>query len=64
MIEDLNPTTRRYPRTLNEAFPLDADRASWLEAPEPEVPIWNKLLAILALLGWCVLLWHLAGAPQ
>mgnify|MGYP003350646508 CR=1 FL=1 len=30
---DMYPTTRRYPRTLQEAFPQDY--YDWLERPEP-----------------------------
>ena len=33
-LEDLNPTTRRYPRTLEEAFPNTVERAEWFYEPE------------------------------
>jgi len=34
MLEDHNPTTRCYPRTLAEAFPESIDRAEWFYPPE------------------------------
>jgi hypothetical protein len=34
MLEDLNPTTRCYPRTMNEAFPDDVGNAEWFFPPE------------------------------
>lgn len=34
MLEDLNPTTRRYPRTIKEAFPHDAENGQWFFPPE------------------------------
>jgi len=33
MLKDLNPTTRCYPRTLNEAWPMD--NPQWWENPPP-----------------------------
>jgi hypothetical protein len=44
------PTTRRFPRTMNEAFPDDAANAKWWYPPEQR---WqDKLFMTL-----CVWLW-------
>jgi nitrate reductase NapE component len=31
MLKDNNPTTRKYPRTIKEAFPDDKENSQWLE---------------------------------
>ena len=33
-LNDLNPTTRSYPRTMEEAFPNTVERAEWFYPPE------------------------------
>lgn len=48
--------TRKYPRTLNEAFPHGADYASAIERPrDPDVPVMAVCICIivglLALIG-------------
>lgn len=45
-LDDLNPTTRRYPRTLDEAFPNTVDRAEWFYEPE------RKPLNVVELFMW------------
>lgn len=35
LLEDRNPTSRRYPRTIEEAFPDSIERANWWYPPEP-----------------------------
>jgi hypothetical protein len=56
-VEDLNPTVRKYPRTLNEAFPEDA--ASWFEEPKQRIGWWDIGVVGLALVMWylIVLIW-------
>jgi len=34
-LQDRNPSTRRYPRSIEEAFPDSIDRANWWYPPEP-----------------------------
>jgi len=31
MLKDRNPTVRKYPRTLSEAFPNSRETAKWIE---------------------------------
>ena len=47
-LEDLNPTTRRYPRTLEEAFPNTVERAEWFYPPERRMP------SVIELLMWSI----------
>lgn len=47
-LEDLNPTTRRYPRTLEEAFPNTVERAEWFYPPEA------RRLTVVELLLWAI----------
>jgi len=53
MLKDRNPTVRRYPRTMQEAFPQDY--SEWFEVHKPE-PRWysvlSALLAVAFLLFW------------
>ena len=35
-LNDLNPTTRSYPRTMEEAFPNTVERAEWFYPPKRE----------------------------
>jgi hypothetical protein len=55
MLEDLNPTTRCYPRTLAEAFPNSIDRAEWLHPPERNLGWRNVAMASVALVLWVCL---------
>lgn len=48
------PTTRKYPRTLQEAFPQDY--YDWLERPEPDYT--TRIAAVLIVL----LVWGLVAA--
>ena len=42
------PTTRRVPRTMDEAFPDKAREAEWLEPPEKELCETDYVVLILA----------------
>ena len=47
------PTTRCDPRTMNEAFPNDADNAQWWYPPEQR---WqDKLFFTIAVTIWVIL---------
>ena len=37
-MEEINDTTKRYPRTLAEAFPDDPDRSTWMYR-DPTLPV-------------------------
>ena len=52
-LEDLNPTTRCYPRTLEEAFPNTIERAEWFYPPEARrLTVVEWLLWSIALSMW------------
>ena len=51
MLKDLNPTTRCYPHTTDEAFPDKVARAQWFYPPERSV---YKRHIALGLLGICM----------
>lgn len=51
-LEDLNPTTRCYPRTMDEAFPNDVERAEWFYPPEREVTVVSVVLGGTGLCMW------------
>jgi hypothetical protein len=60
-MEDLNPTVRRHPRTLSEAFPRDASYAEWIHYSPRAVASWvYPTVAIFAFI--VVLLFLLARA--
>lgn len=49
-----NPTFKRFPRTLAEAFPEDADAAQWFYPPE------RQYWGLSSLVGWAGVLGFLA----
>lgn len=52
MLKDLNPTTRCYPRTLNDAFKDDIENAQWFYPPEKNHGLWNAITAGTGLCLW------------
>jgi hypothetical protein len=54
MIQDLNPTTRCFPRTLNEAFPQDS--SNWIEEPEESIGFWDLCMVIVSLTIWVIII--------
>lgn len=50
-MKDLNPTTRRYPNTLRDAFPQDY--YDWFEAPPKKN--YNWALALLGIAMWVLI---------
>ena len=52
MLEDLNPTTRCYPRTLGDAFRDDVENAEWFYPPERKVSFMSILMGGTGLLLW------------
>jgi hypothetical protein len=52
MIKDLHPTTRRFPRTLYEAFPQDPHLHDWIEPPPNHKSLQDILLATAGFFIW------------
>ena len=52
MIKDLNPTTRMYPRRLDEAFQDKVERAQWFYPPERNTALRSVLLSIVGIVMW------------
>jgi len=44
-MEEINPTTRRYPRTLKEAFPHDAELSEWIYRDPQTLPVGLYVIA-------------------
>jgi hypothetical protein len=60
MLEDLNPTTRCYPHTLNEAFKDSVENAQWFYPPEKNNGWRNILMGYAALIMWICLAYYFA----
>ena len=61
MLRDLNPTTRRFPRTLSEAFPNDLENAKWFFPHENEWSWSDRFLLTVGLLFWIGLGYYFAS---
>jgi hypothetical protein len=46
-MEKMNDTTRRYPRTLKEAFPHDAELAEWIYRDPQTLPVGYYVIAAI-----------------
>lgn len=54
-MKDLNPTTRMFPRTTNDAFPQDA--GPWFERP-PRFEGWrNKIMFRAGVAMWLLIIY-------
>lgn len=53
----MTPTVRKYPRTLNEAFPQDY-AMSWWEPHRPNYGFFNIALRIAAVVLWVWLAYY------
>lgn len=60
-MNDLNPTTRMYPRTLAEAFPQHAEYANWIECPPEKISLHDIVVSIAAFLMWVGLVYLMKG---
>lgn len=49
------PTTRCYPRTMDEAFPNDVSRTEWFYPPEPKHTWGNAIMFIAGIMLWVML---------
>ncbi len=55
-------TTRKFPRTLREAFPRDAQHAYAIERHRAPMPLWEAALAWASITGVSVLIaWAIAA---
>lgn len=50
--EEYPTTTRRYPRTLKDAFPDDAEYGEWLSKSEARWDGWDFILAVVFAMLW------------
>lgn len=57
------PTTRTYPRTLEEAFPKDPQNSEWFFPPEKNQSPRNIALGMVALFLW-VCICYVLSAPM
>lgn len=55
MMEDLNPTTRMFPRTTRDAF---QDEADWFELPDDKLSLWDWGVIVVSLCLWFGLVWY------
>jgi hypothetical protein len=56
------PTTRKFPRTMQEAFPHDSRHAYAIERIKAPMSVFEALLAWASISGMCVLIaWAIAG---
>lgn len=62
MIKKINdwPTTRSYPRTMDEAFPNSAERAEWFYPPRKEWTWGEIVMLIVGAVVWIVLAYYFA----
>jgi hypothetical protein len=58
ILDDLNPTTRCYPRTLNDAFPDAPESTEWFFADEEEVTALGYAYYILGVAMWVGLAYY------
>jgi len=54
------PTTRTFPRTLEDAFPNDAERAEWFYPPERKHGYRNAVMFIAGAMMWIALAYYFA----
>lgn len=58
---DLNPTTRRYPRTIEEAFPDTIERTQWWYPPERKWNVWDAVMMGIGVALWIQLAYYLSA---
>lgn len=57
-LDGVNATTRKYPRTLLEAFPTHYHH--YIEAPEERIGLWDIVLSLLSIVLMCVVVYLFA----
>ena len=53
------PTTRTYPRTMQDAFPKDPQNAEWWYPPEKHRGWGNAVMLVLGIMLWSALFYLL-----
>ena len=61
MLQDKNPTTRRYPRTMLEAFPSNIETAQWWYPPERRIGFIEIALWTAGISMWIGLAYYFAN---
>ena len=56
MLPDLFPTVRRYPRSMNEAFPTDIEYSQWFYRTDKKPDFWYVMAVAVGVLITCILL--------
>ena len=54
------PTSRCFPRTLDDAFPNDPERVEWFYPPERKRGYANAVMFIVAVMLWIGLAYYFA----
>jgi len=57
MLHDLFPTVRRYPRSMNEAFPTDIEYSQWFYKTDKKTDFWYVMVVAVGVLMACILLY-------
>lgn len=52
MLKDLNPTTRMYPRRMDEAFHDGVEQAKWFYPPERKVRLSSIIVGVAGVCMW------------
>ena len=55
------PTTRRFPRSMLEAFPRSPENYEWFFPPERNENLANAIVFWLGILGWILFFWFIGG---
>ena len=61
MLKDFNPTTRMYPRTMDEAFPNNSDLACPIEKCAPTVNTDGVVMVVCAFGAICLVAFTILG---
>lgn len=60
-LQDLNPTTRCYPRSLADAFPDSIERAEWFYPPDKQWSGWDYVLCGVGAFLWIQLAYYMVS---
>lgn len=59
MTKELNDTTRKYPRTLDEAFPNDPNYAKWLHEDDLEISTLGMVALVIGTAVFALFMYYL-----
>jgi hypothetical protein len=57
MLNDFNPTTRMYPRTMQDAFKQDCEYANAIESPPERISLHDIVVTTVGLCMWIGLIY-------